>query len=72
MIYKVKNSEDYYVFFSVNPKENESTIKLLSASGEEIGANVIRVNNSNFYYFYTNESPEDYCISLSGEITAIQ
>lgn len=72
VIYRVKNSEDYYVFFSVNPKENESTIKLLSASGEEIGVNIVRVKESNFYYFYTNEPPENYRISLSGEITAIQ
>lgn len=68
---KFKNSDDYYVFFSINATENPQDIKLLNEDRKEKSVNIIRINESYFYYFYINESPEKYCISINGESATI-
>lgn len=66
-VYHVEGTQDYYVFGTVRLREENNEIQLYNEAGEKVESKLFRIENSDFLFFFINDSPDGYCLSINGE-----
>ena len=70
-VYNVKGTQDYYVFGTVNLKDDGNEIDIFDGSDEKVESNIIRVGHTNFIYFFLDDFSNEYYLLINGEKVSI-
>lgn len=70
-IYNAQGTRDYYLVATVNQKEFGNDISVFNAAGEKIDSSVIRIENTNFFFFWLSDFSNGYYLRINGEEIAL-
>ncbi len=66
-VYNVKGTQDFYVFGTVHLDEKENEIYICNEMGKKIEADIVRVEDTSFIYFFLHDFPNKYYLSINEE-----
>lgn len=70
-VYNIKNTQDYYVFGVVHLKETDNQLDIFDGEDKKIDSNIVRVENTDFIYFYLHSFSDEYYLLINGNKVSI-